>query len=584
MRPPQKGCRPPQAFLIVLIAILASVLVRCWLLQHEDAEKFRQKAEKQQLKIIPQSAPRGMIVDRAGRLMAVSTKMFSVAADPKLIENTAKTADVLAKILDMDAEELAKTIESKKQGRFIWVKRFIDDDQAAKVKAEAGNIRGVFLENEYQRQYPMGRLAAHLIGFTDIDDRGIGGLEYALERYLAGEGGQMTVFSDAARRPIASDGPYQPPKAGNSLILTIDAVIQTYLEEQLAATIEKFGAKQAVGIVMDPRNGEILAMANLPNFEPAQARNTEAQLRRNSAIVEPVEPGSTFKPFAVAAALEGGYIKSLEDKIDCLEGPYSGKGFGRISEPRNYHGTISVSKILVRSSNIGVAKLTHKMGKPYWRGAVMKFGFGQKTGVDLPGEDKGLLPKWDDKLYTSTRTAFGQGIAVTPLQLIRGFCCLANGGKLVRPHAVRAIMAADGKLIEDFSGDYSRENIASGRRVISENVAKAIVTDALVKVVANKNSSAHNGYIEGYEVFGKTGTAQIAKKDSRGYQTGKYISSFMAGAPANAPRICVLVMTHEPDLSLGLGYYGGIVSAPAVGEVLKQSLAYLDVPKQKKNQ
>jgi len=573
-------------FLLLLIAGLLVVLGRCWQLQYYQAQRLGQRAANQQRKEIPQFARRGTIVDRKGRPLAQSNRVYSVRIDPYLLTDPRGAAQKLAQLLSIPQEKLLADILQRQDRRFMWVKRAISDDLARQVRQLA--IRGVVVESEYQRQYPQGSLAGYVIGSTKIDGSGLEGVELYYDDNLAGKSGKLLLRSDVMRRPVRTQGPCPDSQDGDTLVLTLDAVIQSIVEDELKKVVEKFQAKGAVGIVMDPRSGEVLALANWPGFDPAQTRQTEDHLRRNRALTDPVEPGSVFKPFTVAAALEGGFF-TLNDRIDCLDGPYSGKGFGTISEYKHPYGVLSVAEIIIKSSNVGAAKIAQKMGKKYFFGMIEKFGFGRKTGIDLPGEGNGLLmplKEWKWGEYALTRAAYGQGpVAATPIQLIRAFCILANGGQVVKPRVARAIISSDGEVIKDFGKLTMLLPVSAGSspaaaddRVISEKTARNLITAALAGVVENKQGSAHNAYLAAYRVFGKTGTAQIPKKDGRGYQENQYISSFMAGAPAEEPRVCVLVMVYQPDRSLGLGYTGGMVAAPVVKEIISQSLSYLQIP------
>jgi len=448
------------------------------------------------------------------------------------------------------------------------------------------------VENEYRRDYPMGDTAGQVLGSTDIDGCGLEGVEKEYEAYLSPQPGKWLLRSDSLRRPIGAQGECEPAKDGHIVVLTLDSVIQNFVQEELRKTVEKFRAKSAMGIVMDPKTGEVLAMANWPGFDPNRVRETAPEIRRNRTLTDPIEPGSTFKPFTAASAVEGKFV-TLQTIIDCGEGVYNGPGFGAVHEYKHYFGRIRVADILIHSSNIGSAKLAQKMGKPYFYGMLRKFGFGEKTGIDLPGEGEGImrpLSKWNDKMYTLTCVGFGQGISVTPIQLIRAFCGLSNGGTKVTPRVTKGILSPDGsEVICDFlhprtdTGEYINGvgGEISENHIISERVSRDIREEALAGVVEKKGGTARGAYLEEYRIFGKTGTAQIALKDGRGYEPNKYVSSFLGGAPVENPRICVLVMVREPDRRLGLGYTGGRVAAPAVREIVRQTLAYLQVPPHK---
>ena len=571
-----------QLFLGLLVMGLGIVLGRCWQLQYVEGTQHQVRADRQMLKVIPQTARRGSIVDRQGRYLAMSIRMDSVRADPAIIEDLPKTAQKICQILDLPENDLYQKLQDHRDRRFMWIKRYIRPDQAHQIRTL--KIRGIVIEREYKRQYPMGELAAHVLGFTTIDGMGLEGIEASCDEYLTGKIGLWRLNSDALRRPIGTQKGSEPAQQGNNVVLCLDAMIQSYVEEQLVLTVEKYNAKGAIGIAMNPHTGEILALANRPTFDPATARQSIVEHRRNRALTDPIEPGSTFKPFTVAAALDGDYV-SVHQTFNCENGSYSGRGFGKIGEYSNHsYGNLTVAQIVVNSSNIGTAKIAQKMGKSYFHDMVRKFGFGQTTGIDLTGESRGIfkpLDQWDRAQYDLTRLSFGQGpIMVTPIQLITSFCCLANGGVKVQPRVVRGILDQQGGIVEDFLCDSSPAPgaVLKSQRVVSPRVAQQIVTEVMTKVVEREGGSAHNAYLDEYRVFGKTGTAQVARSDGRGYDDNKYVSSFIGGAPAENPQLCVLVMVREPDRSLGLGYTGGMIAAPAVREIIRQTLSYLEVP------
>ena len=572
----RRAWRFGEAFLAVLVVGVLGVLGWCGQLQLGRWSEYQKRVERQQLKLVPWEARRGMIVDRRGRVLAVSTRGESVRLDPVLLEDAGETSRQLGGILGLDAAGLLEKIDLRRGSRFLWVKRFVTKEQAEAVRGL--EFRGVVVESEYRREYPMGQLAAHVLGYTDVDGRGLEGVEREYDEYLSGESGLWRLRSDAMRRPVGAQGGSRGPRHGRHLVLTIDAVIQTVVEEQLAATVERFQALGASAVVMDVRTGEVLALANVPTFNPAEARQSDPEVRRNRALTDPVEPGSTFKPFTVAAAIEGGYVK-VDTAIFCHNGLYAGRGIGVIREYENHgYGELTVAEIIARSSNIGSAKVAQKMGKEYFFGMIEKFGFGQETGIDLPGEGAGILmplSEWKWGQYALTRAAYGQGpVAVTAMQLVRGFACLSNGGRLVTPRVGRAVLEEDGRVGRDFVGE-----ALSGEspQVISEGLSREMVGTVLRGVVSRPGGTAHNVDLAGYGVYGKTGTAQVPRRDGCGYAADKYVASFVAGAPGHEPRIVVLVMVREPDRSLGLGYTGGRVAAPAVRAILEQTLAYLGV-------
>ncbi|MCP4712590.1 MAG: penicillin-binding protein 2, partial [Planctomycetes bacterium] len=428
-----------QLFLGLLVMGMGIVLGRCWQLQCIEGARYQVQANSQMLRIIPQTARRGSIVDRHGRYMAMSIRTDSVRADPAIIKDFKDTAQKLSRILDLPEQELYQKLLDKQDSRFMRIKRDIPLDQAEQIRAL--KINGIVIEREYKRQYPMDELAAHVLGFTTIYGMGLEGIEAAFDEYLTGKIGLWRLNSDAFRRPIGTQQGSEPAQQGNHVVLCLDAMIQSYLEEQLVLTAQKFNAKGAIGIAMNPKTGEVLAMSTWPTFDPAHAPQSKVEHRRNRALTDPIEPGSTFKPFTVAAALEGGYV-SVHETIFCHNGSYSNRRvFGTIGEYGNHsYGNLTVAEIVVNSSNIGTARISQKMGKTYFHKMVQKFGFGQKTGIDLTGEGRGILKpldQWDRAQFDLTRLSFGQGpIMVTPIQLISAFCSLANGGLKVQPRVV----------------------------------------------------------------------------------------------------------------------------------------------------
>lgn len=574
-----------QICLAGLIVLLLVVMGRCAYLQGWKSDFYRARADRQQLKLIPQSARRGLIVDCRGRVLAVSNQVYSAAVDPALLGDVRGTSGELADILSLDREEVYAKIQERRDRRFVWLKRMLSEEETERIR-DLG-LRGVILQREYVRSYPMGSLGAHVLGFTNVDDEGVEGVEGYYNHYLRGEPGLFELRMDSLRRPIGTLGECQSGRDGNTVVLSVDVMIQEYVEEQLRLVVEKYRAAGATGIVMDPKSGEVLALANWPTFEPEQAGKARPEVRRNRALTDPIEPGSTFKPFTLASALEGNYV-TLDQKIDCLDGPYTGKGFGSIHEYRQYHGVLSVAEVIIKSSNIGTAKIAQKMGKKYFYPMIEKFGFGRKTGIDLSGEGAGILmplKEWKWGEYALTRASYGQGpVAATPIQMIRGFCEIANGGKRIQPRVARGVLSPDGAVVEEFvkkEKEPGKEGEGSGDQIISEKVARLIVDQVLTAVVEGGAGTGKTAYLDEYRVFGKTGTAKVPKKGGKGYEDNKYISSFVGGAPAEEPKLCVMVIVYEPDRSLGLGYTGGRVAAPAVKEILRQSLAYLEVPARK---
>jgi cell division protein FtsI (penicillin-binding protein 3) len=415
----------------------------------------------------------------------------------------------------------------------------------------------------------MGRLVANVVGFTDPYGRGLEGIELKYDEALSGSAARNIFFVDKRRRPILPKEQEGVMYNGVGIILTIDSTIQQFVRDELVKQCRSYEAESAVAIVAEPRTGAILAMVSLPDFDPADVRTTDPNDFRSRAITDWFEPGSVLKPIVTAIALDAGVVNKSE-KIFCENGDYHGKGFGRFGEYEDGFGNLTVRDILIKSSNIGMAKIGQRLGKKRLYDGLKFFGFGDKTGIELPGEVAGLLrgpQKWDG--YSVTRIPFGQEICVTAMQLVRGFCILANGGRLVRPFLVRAIVDSNGKITE-----LKRQPPAVGY-IIRPEVAKWVVGEAMVGVV--NEGTGERAQLEEWQVFGKTGTAQMAKSDSRGYSNRDYIASFAAGAPAEDPAIVVLVSIRKPNRSLGKGYTGGPVASPVAKNIIRNTLNYLGV-------
>ena len=565
-------------FIVLLICGFCAVLGRCFYLQHTKYDFYKKRADRQQLKIIEHSARRGMILDRKGRILAASRTGYSIAFDPKVMDDSRENINRIARLLEIDSSKLYQDFLKRKKQRFMYVKRDITKDIADKVRNLA--VEGVVVKREFFREYPMGSIAASVIGITDVYNKGLEGLELQYDKYLSGEPGRTLYSMDVLRRAVGPHpiGENKEGRDGYNLAITIDAVIQGYAELAIKKVVDEFHARDAVCIVMIPQTGEVLACANYPTFDITRAREFPVEKRKNNAINLTFEPGSIFKPISVACGINKGVV-GINTIIDCLKGPFRQSGMGRIGEYKNYFGKISVTTILAKSSNIGTVKIALMMGKDYFHDMIGNFGFGKKTYIDLPGEEIGIFPeKWTDKNYTFTRSSFGQGISVTPLQLLRAFCALANGGKLVRPFVASGVTDGN-QVVENFRrfslpvfDDVALDVNDTAAQVISKRCADDMVK-ALRKTI--EDGTAASSKLDKWTAFGKTGTANVPKTDGRGYEDNKWNASFVAGAPASDPKVCILVTVREPDRSLGHGYTGGKVAAPAAKEVLEQTLAYL---------
>ncbi|MFA5555038.1 MAG: penicillin-binding protein 2 [Phycisphaerae bacterium] len=553
---------------VLLLLAFGSLAVRCFHLQYFKNADYVAVAARQQHKWSVQKPQRGAILDSKGRLLAASNRLQTIFAEPRRINEPERVAESLSAVLDIEAEEIYNRITQSRNPGFARLKIDAPLDQCA---AARRIDRGIGVQDQWQRNYPMSRLFSHVVGFSGADDVGLTGIELYYDDKLSGTPGRDYFFADKFRRSIRLLKNSDEVRDGYSVILTLDAAIQHFVRTELEKRFLEFEAESAVAIVARPQTGEILAMVSLPDFDP-EDRNCDPNFFRNRALSDQYEPGSMIKPIAAAIGLDAGVI-NRQEKIFCENGHYSGRGFGRIGE-YDYHkyGNLTVREILVKSSNIGMAKIGQRLERKKMYDGMTLFGFGRRTGIDLPGETTGLLrppSQWTG--YSETRIPFGQEITVTSMQMVRAFCILANGGYAVTPYVVKAVVDQDGNIIR-----LNRPPPPVGY-VIKPEIANWIVTDALVGAVNEKDNGATGWRAKNkkWQVFGKTGTANIALSDQRGYSNRDYVASFIAGAPAENPQIIVLVSIRKPNRSLGKGYTGGAVASPVVGKIIEQTLTYL---------
>lgn len=544
---------------------------RCYHLQYAAADHYSQLSLQQQCAYLPLEPQRGAILDSRGRVLAASNQIRTVFTDPRIIDDPKEMANSLSPILDLPAHEICKMITDRAGSRYAPIAVGVDAEQAQAARA----IYGVGIEYSWQRHYPMGSLTSHVVGYISADNRGLGGIEYEFDRDLRGEGARHVFFVDVHRRPLSfcveqRTGDNGMPTNGDGIILTLDATIQQFVREELLKQYKAFEAEGALAVVADPRSGAILALVSVPDFEPAESGSTSPKQFLNRVLTDQYEPGSIIKPFSAAIALDTGVVNTRET-IFCEHGHYAGRGFGRISEYRQGFGDLTLREILQHSSNIGMAKIGQRMGPERLYEGLTLFGFGKKVGIDLPGEADGLLrPPSEWTGYSITRIPFGQEISVTALQLVRALCMLANGGRLVRPHVIRAVVKPDGSVVD------IRPPALRVGYIIKPEVAKWIVQDAMTAVV--NDGTGKRAKLDRWQVFGKTGTAQLARSDGRGYEDRAYVASFMGGAPAEDPRIVVLVSVRKPNYALRKGYTGGTIAAPVAGAIIERTMTYLEGP------
>jgi cell division protein FtsI (penicillin-binding protein 3) len=555
-------------FLLLVIGAFIALIGRCFQLQYFRSGRYNDICLKQQESLVRLKPQRGVILDCCGRVLAASNKINTIFAEPRVIKDPKDTSSELAEAVDMGAHQICKLIMDGKNPGFAKIKVGADANQCN----SASKIYGIGVLSDWQRHYPMGNSAAHIVGFTSADNRGLAGLELRYDKELTGSAAQEVFLADVYRRPIRLSWNTEAQNGvltnGVGIILTIDATIQKFARDALVKQLESYQAESAVAIVAEPKSGAILALVSLPDFDPANAHLTDPNNFRNRAISDQFEPGSIIKPIAAAIAVDAGVVNRFE-KIFCENGSYYGKGFGRIGEYREGFGDLTVREILINSSNIGMAKIGQRTGRDKLYEGLSFFGFGKKTEIDLPGEAEGFLrPPGEWTGYSVTRIPFGQEISVTAMQLVRAFCILANGGRSVRPYLVKAMVGDDGQIIK------LKQPTPPVGFVVRPEVAKWIVTDAMVGVV--NEGTGKRAKLERWQVFGKTGTANIALKNQKGYSEDDYVASFVAGAPAEDPAIIVLVSVIKPNKRLGKGYAGGAVASPVAAEIVEKTLTYLE--------
>lgn len=498
-------------------------------------------------------ARRGALLDSRGRALAVSRLGYRLFADPLLIDDPSRFALYLAHELDDDPARIDQLVDARFDSRYVVLNPLLDQRQVETVREM--NLRAVGLEPRLVRQYPHGSIAGQVIGFVGAEHTGLDGAEHAVDAYLSGKSGRLKMLRDVQRRPlwVEREG-FDPPEDGRDVRLSIDTVIQAIAENELAAVCEEYQAARGEIVVMDARNGQLLAVANWPPVKPQEFPYAEEYIRRNRAVTDAYEPGSIFKPFLHAVATERG-LASPNQKLDTGPGVWVSPG-GRRLRDAHPHGELTWDEVLIVSSNIGMAKVLGQLSRQEMFDAVRSFGFGVRPGTGLPGESPGLLaPVRNWTSYSLTSIPMGQEIGATPVQLAQGFSAFANDGMTVAP----SILAEDA-------------HVPIYQRVLDPKIAEH-TRMVMRQVVAE--GTGRRAESELYRIWGKTGTSQMARKDGRGYAPGKYSASFICGAPLLDPRIIVTVSIHEPEPSLG--YYGGIVAAPAAKAVVEQTLGYLGV-------
>ncbi|MBI5140806.1 MAG: penicillin-binding protein 2 [Nitrospirae bacterium] len=540
---------------LVLLGFL-SVTLRLFDLMILEHKQLAVRAQKQHRAAEPIDARRGAIFDRHYRELAVNRRVESLYGVPQKVTDARAVAASLSPFVGSEKTDLVvKRLSADRSKGFVWLARKLDDNTAESIKRlKLGEQIG--LAPESYRSYPKEALAAHLLGSVNIDNDGVEGVELKYDEYLRGKGGSKVHARDARGRALSNGGDYEQP--GNSLVLTIDEDLQYIVEKQLADAVEKWNPRAATAIVMDPFTGEILAMGVNPTFSPEKPDRSEN--RRNFAISDVYEPGSVFKVVVASAALDLG-VYTPYDRFDCSRG--SIEVGGRVIRDVHRNGMLTLAEVIKKSSNVGSIKIAMGVGKDRYFEYVKKFGFGQSTGIDLPGEARGLFSA--NASYASV--SIGYGIAVTPLQLLTAYSAIANGGTLMKPYLVQEIVGPDGETVKSFQP-------AQVRRVISENTSRTMAE--ILSSVTQEGGTAKKAAVDGNGVAGKTGTARKLDMTTKRYSESKYMSSFVGFVPANDPKLAIIVVIDEPRGAI----YGGEVAAPVFKGISEHALVYLKVPRE----
>ncbi len=544
---------------VFFILAFGLIVARAFHLQVLSREELQARAERQHQKVIPLTPQRGTIYDRNGEELAVSVEVDSIYVNPRRITDPPRQARALAAALDLPLEGVRAKLSSDKN--FIWLKRRVTPREGEAVRALG--LEGVNFVKEHQRFYPNSEIGAQVIGFTGLDPEGLEGLELKYDHVLLGRGGYLVTERDALGRGMASgDGYVRGGSRGNSLHLTLDRTLQYLAEKELEAGVKKTKARGGTAVVLDPQTGKVLAMASQPSFNPNAFQNHRPGQWRNRAICDTFEPGSTFKVFLLAGALNEGVVGPAQ-KLYCEKGDF--KVGGRVIHDNRPYEHLTVAEILKYSSNIGVAKISKVLDKERFYRYIQDFGFGAPTEMDLPGEVSGLVRppnRWFE--IDQAAIAFGQGISVTPLQLAAATGAIANGGYLMAPYVVERMDDEQGVPVTETGPRLVR-------KVVSEQTARRL-TDMMVGVT-EEGGTGTLAQVPGFRVAGKTGTAQKVDPVTGGYSVDKRVGSFIGFVPAEDPRLVIVVNIDEPQ---GVAY-GGLVAAPVFARIASQSLRYLGV-------
>lgn len=531
---------------VLALASLALV-ARAVDLQFIHKDFYQQQGDSRFLRELPIATSRGMITDRNGEPLAISTPVESIWANPSELALHPDRFPQLAQALGVPVKDLATQIQQRSSKEFMYLRRHLNPDEAQAIVALG--VPGVFSQREYRRFYPLGEVMAHVLGYTNVDDRGQEGVELAFDDWLTGKPGAKRVIRDRRGRIVENVDLVRPAEPGKDLVLSIDRRIQYLAYRELAAAVRENDASAGTAVILDVHTGEVLAMVNVPSYNPNARTDNRPNAHRNRAATDVTEPGSVMKAFTIAAALETGKFtpNSIFDT-----NPGSMELAGHVIHDTHNHGVLTLTGIITKSSNVGAAKLSLQMTSEHMYDVLHRFGFGQATGSGFPGESAGVLPNahhWG--VIEKATIAYGYGVSVTPLQIAQAYAALGNGGRLVSPTFVKGANNP-------------------GRAVLDPQIAHQIMR--MLETVIGPEGTAQKAAVLGYRVAGKTGTARNA---SGGGYSKQYDSLFVGLVPASHPKFAMVVMIHDPKGSV---YYGGLVAAPVFGKVMDGALRLMDVP------
>lgn len=520
-----RNSRQLVAMWMVLAGLVLMLGRMAWIqgVQHDKWARMAREAHFTEQTI---QANRGMILDCNRKSLAVTCPIESVFANPRAVANPTATAHRLARLLGVDEGVLRSRLA--RSSYFVWVKRHVTEAEAAAIRR--ADIAGVGFRKEYDRRYATGALAGHVTGFVNIDNVGQAGIEKAFNDELAGKPGREVVRRDGLSRTITATGLARvAPVPGRNVVLSIDSRVQAIAREEVKATVENWKAEWGIAVAMQPHTGDVLGLVSYPDYDPNTDERADNTLTRNHAVSDWFEPGSTMKPFTAAALLQSGRA-TLDTRIFCHNG-FHAFGAHRVHDVHGY-GWLTLKQVVVKSSNIGICKAAEQLGADRLHTWLRRFGFGRRAGLEIPGESAGLLrPTSEWSGFSMSSIPMGHEMAATGIQLARGFCVFANGGYLVKPRLVIGTTAHDGRGAID--------RVPCERtRVLSREVAETLCADVLTDVV--NIGTARRAQLDTYQVAGKTGTAQIARRDGRGYEDGAYVALFAGMAPAEADRKSVV--------------------------------------------